>query len=410
VEKDAIIRSHTIPAFHGDIIQIQLLKTKEGKRPEANFIKVVEHKQKRFIGKLNFQKSGDYTLYFVDILSNNIKVNFYIASKYLQDAKDGDVVEINMLEWRENEKSPRAEITKVLSGLSPNELEMRTILLSKGFTQDFSAEVLEDLKGFRKEIDPKEIKERLDMREVLTLTIDPKTARDFDDALSWRKLENGTVEVGVHIADVSHFVVENTALDMEARRRATSVYLPDRVAPMLPHLLSQDLCSLNPNEDRLAFSMLYTIDPSGKITDEYLAKTIIHSNRRFTYEEAQEVITSKQGDHSEAILDLFRIAGIWRKNRFEGGSINFEAPEVQFVLDSEGKPLEIIPKIQIEANWLIEEYMLRANISVANALDVYTKKKMIPAGIYRDHDLPDLTKLEQFRQTALILGDHKLQV
>ena len=247
------------------------------------------------------------------------------------------------------------------------------------------------------------------MRSTLTLTIDPKTARDFDDALSVKKLEVDLYEVGVHIADVAHYVELGTELDKEALRRATSVYLPDRVAPMLPEKLSNDLCSLNPKADRLAFSMIYHIDIDGKIHDEYLAKTIIHSDRRFTYEEAQQVIETGKGDHAETILLLQKIASIWRKERFSKGAINFEAPEVQFVLDETGKPIDIIPKVQKEANWLIEEYMLRANTSIAKALDVYTKKKLIPAGVYRDHDAPDMAKLEQFSNAALRLGGHKLK-
>lgn len=409
LEKDAILRSRSIPAFTGDKILVSIERSKPGKRPEAKFIRVVERKQKNFIGKFSIQKSKEFEVYFASPLASNIPFDFYIASKHTAGAKDGDFVEIEFIEWHEKEKNPRGQILEVLKNINPNELEMRSILLQREFHQDFPDTVLNELKSVSSKLSKEDLADRLDMRNTLTLTIDPKTAKDFDDALSIKKLGNGHYEIGVHIADVAHYVKENTELDKEALRRATSVYLPDRVAPMLPEKLSNDLCSLNPKVDRLAFSMIYTIDDQGTIHDEYLAKTIIHSNYRFAYEDAQTIIESGKGECAEEIKILYHISQLWRKERFRKGAINFEAPEVQFVLDKNGKPLEIIPKIQREANWLIEEYMLRANTSVAKALDVYTQKKLIPAGVYRDHDIPDLAKLEQFRDAALRLGGHKLK-
>jgi ribonuclease R len=208
-------------------------------------------------------------------------------------------VEIEFLEWGEKEKNPRGKVIEVLKNFNPNELTMRTILLEREFHQEFPEAVLEELKPIKSKLTEKDFEDRLDMRSTLTLTIDPKTARDFDDALSVKKLDDHLYEVGVHIADVAHYVQLGTELDKEALRRATSVYLPDRVAPMLPEKLSNDLCSLNPKVDRLAFSMIYHIDDSGKVHDEYLAKTIIYSDRRFSYEEAQEVIETGKGDHAE---------------------------------------------------------------------------------------------------------------
>lgn len=409
MERDAIIRNRNLPAFSGDKILVRLDKIKEGKRPEASFIKVLERKQTLFIGQLSVQKAKEFDVYFVRPKVQHINFDFYVASKHLNNAKDGDYVEVEFIEWKENENNPRAKVLEVLQNTTYNELEMRSILMERGFVQEFPPAVLEETAKIPSKLSKEDINDRLDMRKTLTLTIDPKTAKDFDDALSYKVKEDGTVEIGVHIADVAHYVKQETEIDKEAYRRATSVYLPDRVAPMLPEKLSNDLCSLNPKVDRLAFSMIYTVDNEGNILDEFLAKTVIHSDRRFAYEDAQTVIETGKGDYADEILFLYKIASQWRKQRFANGAINFEASEVQFVLDKEGKPLEIIPKIQKEANWLIEEFMLRANTSVAKALEVYTKKNLIPAGIYRDHDMPDLAKLEQFRASALRLGGHKLK-
>lgn len=409
-DKDAIIRGNSIAAFKGDKILVKIEKHKDGKRPEAKFIKVLEYNQKSFIAKISASKSKeDFDVYFATPISANSSFDFYISSKLIKDAKNDDFVEIEFLEWKEKEKNPRARVIEVLKNFNPNELEMRSILLEREFHQEFPDEVNAELEPIQAKLSEKDKADRLDMRDTLTITIDPKTARDFDDALSVKQIDDNTYQIGVHIADVSHYVKANTELDKEAYRRATSVYLPDRVAPMLPEKLSNDLCSLNPNVDRLAFSMIYTITTDGKITDEFLAKTIIHSNRRFSYEEAQEVIETGHGDHNEEIAVLFNIAKIWRENRFSNGSINFHSSEVQFVLDEQGRPIDVVQKIQREANWMIEEYMLRANISVAQALSVYTEKKLVPAGVYRNHDLPDLLKLEQFRESALLLGGHKLK-
>lgn len=409
MDRDAILRSKNVPAFAGDRILVKLDKIKEGKRNEAKFIRVIERKLKSFIGRFSVHKSKEFEVYFVTPVSSKALFDFYISSKYTHGAKDGDYVEIEFVEWGDKEKNPRGKVIEVLKNFNPNELTMRTILLEREFHQEFPEAVLEELKPIKSKLTDKDLADRLDMRNTLTITIDPKTARDFDDALSVKKLEENLYEVGVHIADVAHYVQLGTELDKEALRRATSVYLPDRVAPMLPEKLSNDLCSLNPKEDRLAFSMIYHIDENGKVHNEYLAKTVIHSDRRFTYEEAQQVIETGKGDHSVTILFLHKIATSWREERFRKGGINFEAPEVQFVLDESGKPIDIIPKVQKEANWLIEEFMLRANRSVAMALEVYSKKKMIPAGIYRDHETPDLAKLEQFSEAALRLGGHKIK-
>jgi ribonuclease R len=409
MSKDAIIRNRTVPAFSGDRIEVKLDRLKEGKRPEASFVRVIERKLKKFIGKFEVQQSKDFEVFFVQPLTERISFDFYIASKHTMEAKAGDYVEVEFIEWKDKEKNPRGQVTEILKDFNPNELEMRSILLDKGFQTAFDQKVIDELKAVPQKISDAEIKDRLDLREVMTLTIDPKTAKDFDDALSIAELEDGKFEIGVHIADVSYYVPFNSEVDQEAQRRATSVYLPDRVAPMLPELLSNDLCSLNPNVDRLAFSVMYTIDRTGKIHNEYIAKTVIHSKKRFAYEDAQKIIETGKGDFSDEVLLLWDIASTWRLERFSKGAIDFHATEVQFELDENKVPINVVQKIQKEANWLIEEFMLRANVSVAKALDGYTKAKKIPAGVYRNHDVPDMAKLEQFREAADRLGNHKLK-
>lgn len=409
LDRDAILRNRNIPAFSGDKIQVKIGAIKEGKRAEATFVKVLERKLTQFVGKFDIQKSKEYDVYFVSPLTEKVPFDFYISSKFIKDAKAGDFVEVEFIEWRDGEKNPRGRVIDVIKDFNPNELQMRSILLSRGFHQDFDDTVIQELKSISKTIPNSEIKDRLDLRKVTTITIDPKTAKDFDDALSIEKIEDDLYEIGVHIADVSYYVPVDSEVDKEAVRRATSVYLPDRVAPMLPEILSNDLCSLNPKVDRLAFSVMYKIDSKGIVHNEYIAKTVIHSKKRFAYEDAQSIIESGKGELAEEVLTFWKIASIWRADRFNKGAINFEAPEVQFVLDENKVPIDIIPKVQKEANWLIEEFMLRANTTVARALDGYTKAKKIPAGVYRNHDVPDMMKLEQFREAALRLGEHKVK-
>ena len=370
----------------------------------------MERKLTQFVGKFDIQKSKEYDVYFVSPLTEKVPFDFYISSKFIKDAKAGDFVEVEFVEWRDGEKNPRGRVIDVIKDFNPNELQMRSILLSKGFHQDFDETVIHELKSISKTIPDSEIKDRLDLRKVTTITIDPKTAKDFDDALSIEKIEDDLYEIGVHIADVSYYVPVDSEVDKEAVRRATSVYLPDRVAPMLPEILSNDLCSLNPKVDRLAFSVMYKIDSKGTVHNEYIAKTVIHSKKRFAYEDAQAIIESGKGELAEEVMTFWKIASIWRADRFNKGAINFEAPEVQFVLDENKVPIDIIPKVQKEANWLIEEFMLRVPIQLwlERSMDI-RKAKKIPAGVYRNHDVPDMMKLEQFREAALRLGEHKVK-
>jgi ribonuclease R len=332
--------------------------------------------------------------------------DIYIPVSKLNGAKDGDRVVVKMTDWKAQSKNPNGEVVTVLDHRNSNDQAMKTILVENGFPLNFSEEVLEETARIPEQMLSSEIKKRRDFREILTFTIDPIDAKDFDDALSFRKLANGYYEIGVHIADVAHYVEFMTALDESAYERATSVYLPDRVLPMLPEKISNELCSLRPHEDKLCFSAVFEINSRAEIKNRWIGKTIIHSNHRFTYEEAQAIIELESGIYSNEILTLNSIAKLFRKNRFKHGAINFSSQEVRFKLDETGKPIGIMIKENKEANQLIEEYMLLANRAVAELVSaVKVNKKEIPFP-YRVHDRPDEEKLIPFIEFAKRFG-HK---
>lgn len=407
-DRDPILKEREPKAMEGDVLKVKVLPFKQGKRPECKLIEVVERKPKKMIGKVhNTQTNGNENTFVLPV-SIKLKNDFYISQHHTMNAKDGDYVIVELLDWYEKEKNPRGRIIEILNNYNPNEIEMQSILLERGFRQEFDEKVTSELTKVTGKISKSEIEKREDFRKIWTITIDPVDAKDFDDALSLQKLSNGNYEIGVHIADVSHYVKPNTEIDKEAYNRATSVYLPDRVAPMLPELLSNNLCSLRPNEDRLAFSVIYEVDENGKILHEHITRSVINSNKRLTYEDAQEVIETGKGIYAEEILILDKIAKLWRKDRYEKGAISFVSPEVRFKLDENAVPIEVYQKIQKDSNLLIEDYMLKANVSVAMFLEKCTKEKKIAAGVYREHDVPNIEKLEQFREAALRLGGHKL--
>jgi ribonuclease R len=406
MDKDAIFRQKDgLKVFNGDRAIVEILPVKEGKRPEANLIRVVERNVESIIGKVH-QTERDT---FVDPLSRKVKNHFYINYKHTKGAKNGDFVVVEFLEWNEGEKNPRGKVVEILNNISKNNIEMKSILLEKGFQQEFDEAVLEELKAVNPKIEKSELSYREDFRKTLTFTIDPVDAKDFDDAISYKKIDENHYELGVHIADVSHYVKPNTLIDDEAYKRATSVYLPDRVAPMLPEMLSNNLCSLNPNVERYAFAVIFDVDAKGKILNERICKTIIKSDRRYTYEEAQDIIETQKGDFAEEILFLDKISKIWRVERYKKGAISFVSPEVRFRLDEDGVPIEVYEKVQKDSNLLIEDFMLKANVSVAKFLSDKVKDKKIRASVYRNHDLPSMERLEQFRETAFRLGQHKIQ-
>ena len=289
-----------------------------------------------------------------------------MSLKNLNGAKDKDRVVVKFLDWERGGKKPEGEVVAVLKGTNAGDLAMKEILIQNGFPLEFSKEVLTEAQNLNGAIEGRESLKRKDYRDVLTFTIDPADAKDFDDALSIKKLDDHEYEIGVHIADVSHFVTDGSALDKEAYSRATSVYLPDRVDPMLPEKISNELCSLRPNEDKFTFSVIFKINSKGKVKDYWIGKTFIHSDHRFNYDEVQQIIETKQGLYSEEILLINSLARIFRKERFKNGAINFSSTEIRFKLDESGKPIDIIVKESKEAHQLVEEFMLLANCTVAS--------------------------------------------
>jgi len=404
LETDVLVRPNDFnTAMHGDTVIVKVGMQREGKRAQGVITEVMERKQLEFVGKLEMNKGFAF---FVSDKDKRIP-DIYIPQQSFNDAKDGDRVVVRIKEWDTAEgKRPTGEVVTVLDAEDVNDVAMKEILLENGFPLEFPDDAMEETARIPENISEKEIKKRKDFRNILTFTIDPVDAKDFDDALSIRVLKNGNYEIGVHIADVSHYVEEGTALDEAAYIKATSVYLPDRVNPMLPEHISNVLCSLRPKEDKLTFSAVFQMTPKGTVKDYWLGRTIIHSDHRFTYEEAQEIIETQEGPFSDEILLLNNIAQRLRKKRFENGAINFSSQEVRFKLDEKGAPIGIVVKESKEAHQLIEEFMLLANRYVATyVFERKIDKKPIPFA-YRVHDLPSEEKLLPFMAFARKFG-HK---
>jgi ribonuclease R len=327
----------------------------------------------------------------------------------IKGAKSGDKVIVEVTAWAEGDRSPEAKVVEILGKAGENEAEIHSIMAEFGLPFRFPEKILHESKAIDEGISSAEIRKRRDFRAITTFTIDPEDAKDFDDALSFRKLDNGNMEVGIHIADVTHYVTPDTGLEEEAFDRATSVYLVDRTIPMLPERLSNELCSLRPEEDKLTFSAVFELDRHAKIINEWFGRTIIHSNKRFSYEEAQDILESGTGIFSRELITLNNLAHKLRKDRFARGAVNFETTEVKFNLDEKGKPLAIIPKVRKDAHKLVEEFMLLANKQVAAF--VYNKKKGEERNtfVYRVHDFPDPEKIHDFALFARQFG-HNLQI
>ncbi|NDC41841.1 MAG: ribonuclease R, partial [Chitinophagia bacterium] len=384
-----------------DIVKVELHGSADsGRRLEGQIVGVVSRKQNEFTGTVEVLQH--FAFLIPD--SSKVGIDIYIPLHLLNDAKNGDKAIARIVEWTPKTKNPIGEIVRVLTYESQNEIAMQGILNENGFPLHFPDEVLEEAARYPDVIAAAEVKRRRDFRDVLTFTIDPVDARDFDDALSFKVLKGGWYEVGVHIADVGHFIEAGSPLDLEAYQRATSVYLPDRVLPMLPERLSNQLCSLRPYEDKYTFSAVFKINKQGKVTETWLGKTLIHSNRRFTYEDVQEIIEGAEGDHKKELLILNEMAQSLRKKRFQNGAINFSSQEVRFKLDEEAKPIGIIVKESKDAHKLIEEFMLLANRSVAEYVSQYkVEGKEVPFP-YRVHDNPDPDKLAVFASFARRFG------
>jgi ribonuclease R len=404
LETDILVRPNDFnTALHGDTVRVQVDPDKTGKRMQGVVVDVLERKQMEFVGRLEMNKG-----YAFFIAEGNKKIpDIFIPQASFNEAQDGDRVVVKIKEWeKDSKKRPVGEVISILDAEDSNDVAMKEILLENGFPLGFSDEVLEEAARIPDQISQDEINKRKDFREVLTFTIDPVDAKDFDDALSLRVLKNGNYEIGVHIADVSHYVLPDTELDEMAYQKATSVYLPDRVNPMLPEHISNVLCSLRPNEDKLTFSAVFQMTPKGQVKQYWIGKTAIHSDHRFSYEEVQEIIEKEDGLYRDEILLLNSIAQRLRKKRFEAGAINFSSTEVRFKLDEKGKPIGIVVKESKEAHQLIEEFMLLANKYVAeNISKIEINKKPIPFP-YRVHDLPSEEKLLPFMAFARKFG-HK---
>jgi ribonuclease R len=372
-------------ALNGDVVRVKIIKENVAtNKKEGKIAEVITRKQTEFIGVL--QISDRFAFFVPD--SDKPMPDLFIPLDKINGAKDKDHVAVKLVKWDKEDKKPVGEVISVLKDEDINDIAMKSLLVENGFPLQFSADALEEAEKLPTEIGKSEIKNRKDCRELLTFTIDPVDAKDFDDAISIRNLKNGNYEIGVHIADVSHYVVEGTTLDEEAYQRATSVYLPDRVNPMLPEKISNELCSLRPHEDKLAFSAIFQMTEKGEVKQYWLGRTVIHSNHRYSYEEVQEIIESKDGLHKDEILLLNDIAQRLRKKRFSKGAINFSSQEVRFKLDENKKPIGIVVKESKEAHQLIEEFMLLANRIVAeNVGKVKINKKPIPFP-YRVHDVP----------------------
>ena len=403
LEKDIFIRPHEFgKAFHGDTVLISL-KESNGRRSEGRVEEVLERKQVEFLG--NIAVSENFAFFTAD--SQRPMPDFYVSLKNLNGAKNNDRVVVRLLNWEDKEKKPEGEVVNILEAKDMNDMAMKELLIENGFPLEFSKEALAELEQLSDISNAEEIQKRKDCRDILTFTIDPVDAKDFDDAISFRKLKNGNYEIGVHIADVSHFVKPGTALDADAYERATSVYLPDRVNPMLPEKISNELCSLRPNEDKFTFSAIFQVNAKCEVKNHWLGRTIIHSDRRFTYEEVQTIIeegNAGTGDHHDEILVLNQMAQHFRRQRFKNGAINFSSTEVRFVLDEKGKPLGIVVKESKEAHQLIEEFMLLANRTVAQDVSkIKVNKKPVPFP-YRIHDTPDEEKLQPFVAFARKFG------
>ncbi len=390
-------------ALHGDRVQVNVSTPPGRRRAEGTVKQVLERATEHFVGTLHLSRK--YGIIIPDRM--NMPIDIFVNLDDIDEAKDGEKVVVKVTKWpnRPNH-SPMGKITAVLGKVGSNDIEMQAILINNGFDLGFPEAALSEAEQLSDQITEEQLARRRDMRAVTTFTIDPADAKDFDDALSLEYLEDGSYEVGVHIADVTHYVKPGTELDKAAFRRATSVYLVDRVLPMLPERLSNGLCSLRPDEDKFTFSAVFTFDKHDKIVKRWFGKTLTHSNRRFSYEEAQQVVESGQGDFAEELDKLNRLAKKLRKKKFKKGAIAFEADEVRFELDEQGTPINVYIKERKDAHLLIEDFMLLANREVATF--IYKKGKgssEIPF-VYRVHDLPDPEKVLEFARFAKELGFH----
>ncbi|MDP5062567.1 MAG: ribonuclease R [Maribacter sp.] len=404
-------------AFHKDKVEVYIYPRSKSKKLEGEIVKILERYKTTFVGIVDMQK----TFAFVRPTDFRMYTDIFVSKDKLNGANDGEKVLVEITDWPDDVDSPFGKVTEVLGIPGEHDTEIHSILAEYGLPYSFPADVQNFADGLDTSIKEEEIKKRRDVRDVLTFTIDPKDAKDFDDALSFQKLENGNYEIGIHIADVSHYLLKDTILDDEAYERATSVYLVDRVVPMLPEVLSNNACSLRPNEEKYTFSAIFELDKNATIRNQWFGRTVIDSNERFAYEEAQYIIETGSGDIPEdisirdaaysvskdvveATLEMDRLAKIMRDKRMDQGALSFDKVEVRFNLDENSEPIGVYFKESKDANKLIEEFMLLANRKVAEFIGKQKPKKTF---VYRIHDDPDPDKLMALNGIVSKFG-HKL--
>jgi ribonuclease R len=388
-------------ALHSDIVKVLVFPVRQNRKPEGQVVEVIERSQKQMVGTVQINRG--LAFFVADNLA--FRRDILIPGRLLNGAKSGQKVVVTIVDWEAGTRNPIGKVVHILGKPGENEVEMNSILAEFDFPLAFPEEVEYEANAISILISDEEILKRRDFRSVVTFTIDPTDAKDFDDAISYEKLPNSLHRVGVHIADVSHYVKPHSPIDKEAYLRGTSVYLVDRTIPMLPEKLSNNLCSLRPHEDKLCYSAVFDLDDEAKVHHEWFGRTVIHSDKRFDYDEAQAVIESGQGEYADVILQIHQLSQKLRKERFDNHAINFDTEEVRFKLDENSKPIGVYLKVQREANFLIEEMMLLANKKVAEKIGKKSPKNRDPKTfIYRIHDEPINDKVEQFKSFVSKLG------
>lgn len=399
-EQIFVAERNSMHALNGDKVRVVVSAARKGQEPEAQVIEIIEAKEQQFVGTLKIEKN--YAALITD--SKFLAADIVLPRGRLKGGKNGDKAVARIVQWRDDEMNPRGEIIDILGVKGENNTEMHAILAEFGLPYKYPENVEKAAEKIQEGITKEEVARREDFRNVTTFTIDPRDAKDFDDALSIRRLSNGNWEVGVHIADVTHYVHPNTIIDKEAQKRATSVYLVDRTIPMLPERLSNGLCSLRPNEEKLTFSAIFEMDHKANVVNSRIGRTVIKSDRRFTYEEAQTIIETGEGEYAEELAVLNNLAKERRRRRYQEGALEFDRAEVRFEIDETGKPISVYFKESKDANKLIEEFMLLANLTVAESIGKVPKGKKAKTFVYRVHDNPDPDKLSNLALIATRFG------
>lgn len=403
--EDILVKEYDLKnALDGDLVKVMIYpKKNRNGRQEGRVVEIVKRDRDEFVGRVEISPRFAFVVPDFKKMHHDI----FIKKGDLMDVEHNQKVVVQITEWRDGDKNPTGKVVRVLGNSGDHEAEIHSIMAEFGLPFEYPEEVVREAEAISEKISAKDIKARKDFRDVLTFTIDPADAKDFDDAISYRMLPNGNIQLGVHIADVTHYVKLDTSLEKEAYERATSVYLVDRTIPMLPERLSNGLCSLRPHEDKLTFSCVFELDQNANVLDHWIGRTIIHSDRRFAYEEAQANIDQQQGDFYEELTLLNELAKKLRERRFQKGAINFETQEVKFKLDEKGTPLGLVVKERKDIHKLIEEFMLLANKTVAEF--IFHKNKGKNTFVYRIHDHPDLDRLATFANFAKKFG-HEITI